>query len=50
VRSIIGEALLKRKRNPAFFRFPTGNDYQLLQASIRGLLGLYDASVRRMAA
>jgi hypothetical protein len=30
VRSIIGEALLKRHRKPEFFRFPNGNDYQLL--------------------
>jgi len=45
VRSIIGEALVRRNRKPAFFRFPTGNDYQLLQASIRGLFCLYDASL-----
>jgi hypothetical protein len=50
VRSIIGEALLKRHRKPEFFRFPNGNDYQLLGAAVRGLVELYDASVRRMAA
>jgi hypothetical protein len=43
--SIVGEALLRRNRKPAFFRFPTGNDYQLLAASIRGLFVLYDASL-----
>jgi hypothetical protein len=45
VRSIVGEALLRKNRRLAFFRFPTGNDYQLLQASIRGLFCLYDASL-----
>jgi hypothetical protein len=44
--SIVSEALLKRNRKPAFFRFPTGNDYQLLAASIRGLFALHDAGMR----
>jgi hypothetical protein len=45
VRSIIGEALLRRHRTIGFVRMPDGNDYQLLQASIRGLFCLYDASL-----
>jgi hypothetical protein len=45
VRSIIGEALLKRGRLPEFTRPPDGNDYQLLNAVIRGLFALHDASL-----
>lgn len=45
VRSIISEALLKRKRDVTFVRFPDANDKELLNAAIRGLFVLYDASL-----
>lgn len=46
VRSIIGEALLKRGRIVKFCKFPDANDRELLNAAIRGLFALYDASLR----
>jgi hypothetical protein len=45
VRSIIGEALLRKHRTIAFLRMPDGNDYSLLQAAVRGLFCLHDASL-----
>jgi hypothetical protein len=45
VRSIVGEALLRRHREVVFVRMPDGNDYQLLAAAIRGLFVLHDASL-----
>lgn len=51
VRSLIGEALLKRGRLMPMARFPDSNDRQLLRASIRGLFALYGESgaLRRAA-
>jgi hypothetical protein len=46
VRSLIGEALLKRgKIPPSPLRFPTDLDREMLNASIRGLVALIDASL-----
>jgi hypothetical protein len=45
VRSIVAEELLKRNRYVASFRFPDAHDRQLLEAAIRGLFALYDASL-----
>jgi hypothetical protein len=45
VRGIIAEGLLERKRVVAFARFPDCNDRAMLQAAIRGLCQLKDASL-----
>jgi hypothetical protein len=47
VRSIVGEALLKRNRIVAMIGFPTAHEHGLLAASIRGLCILLDASLPR---
>jgi hypothetical protein len=45
VRSIVGEAMLKRNREVSLFRFPDANDWALFGAAVRGLFVLYDASL-----
>lgn len=45
VRALICEALLGRGRLPPLCRLPDSNDRGLLQAAIRGLFALYDASL-----
>jgi hypothetical protein len=45
VRGIIAEGLLERKRVVAFAKFPDVNDRAMLQAAIRGLCQLKDASL-----
>jgi hypothetical protein len=45
VRSLIGVALIERKRPVKVVRFPDANDHALLAAAIRGLFCLYDASL-----
>lgn len=44
-KAIIDHELLGRGKAPRFMRFPTGEDYAMLAACIRGLVAIYDGGL-----